>query len=159
VGDVILELDGQKMDDFEAFTKVIRAKVAGDAVKLKLSRDGKPREMTLTLGERTDDAGPPPTEEKPGTKQPWVGFALGEKNGKIVVEEVANGSPAADAKIKVGYAVVGAEGDEKITIDKLDKLIQSRKIGDKLKLTFENEEGFTKSITVTLGERPKDMDK
>ncbi len=148
------------MDDFDAFTKVIRGKHAGDSVKLKISHAKKEREITLTLGERPEDLDHPPVqqpdEEKPAAKRPWVGFALVEKNGKIVVEEVADGSPAATAKIKSGFAIVGAEGDDKITIDKLEKLIDSRKIGDTLKLTLENEDGFSKTITVKLGEKPKD---
>jgi serine protease Do len=158
-GDSILELDGQKVDDFQVFTQIIRSKHAGETVKLKISHDGKERDVTVTLGERPTEneaPHPPAEEEKPAAKRPWVGFALSEKNGKIVVDEVADGSPAATAKIKAGFAIIGADGDDKITIDKLEKLIDSRKIGDTLKLTLENEEGFSKTITVTLGERPKD---
>lgn len=164
-GDLVLEIDGKKMTDFDAFTKAIRSHAPGDVVKVKISRGGAEKEVSVTLGERPaelDQQHPQPQEEdekgeeKPAPKKPWAGFAAVEKNGKVLVDEVAPGGPAEAAKLKAGMAVVGAEGEEKITIDRLAQMIEAKKIGDKLTLKVENDEGWTKTVTLVLGERPKD---
>jgi S1-C subfamily serine protease len=167
VGDFVLEIDGKKLEDFEGFTSAIRAHAAGDSMRVKLSRDGAEKEVTVTLAERPSDLDQQPPreeekkpEEKPAPKRPWVGFAVSEKNGKITIDEVAPGSPAEAAKLKAGWAVVGmgepaAPG---LTVDALDAAIKALSIGDKLVLKVENEDGWTKTVTVTLAERPKDKD-
>ncbi|MEZ0230012.1 MAG: PDZ domain-containing protein [Planctomycetota bacterium] len=162
VGDIIVEFEGQKVDDPQAFTDLVRKYHAGDTVKLKVRRDGKSKDVSITLGERPGELDQQPNphenphEQPTAAKKSWVGFELEERGGKIVVTDIAAGSPAESAKIKKGYAIVGANDDEKITLDKLEQLIASKKIGEKLTLRLENEDGFSKTVTVTLGERPKD---
>ncbi len=48
-GDVITELDGRKITDLDQLIVRIRAKAVGDKVTLKVQRDGKERELTMTL--------------------------------------------------------------------------------------------------------------
>jgi serine protease Do len=49
-GDVILALDGRTMDSVGRLRNVVAAAGSGAKVKLKLVREGKPREVTLALG-------------------------------------------------------------------------------------------------------------
>ncbi len=161
VGDFIIEFEGKKVDDPQAFTDLIRKHHAGDSVKLKISRDGKSKDVTVTLGERPANLDQQPNPhadppEQPTAKKPWVGFEVEERGGKIFVTDIASGSPADHAKIKKGYAIIAVGDDEKLSLDALDKLIGSKKVGDKLSLKLENEDGFHKTVVVTLGERPKD---
>lgn len=51
-GDVILEFDGQKLADYKALTKVVRAASPGDKVPVVVMRDGKKQEFVVELGER-----------------------------------------------------------------------------------------------------------
>lgn len=51
VSDIVTEFDGQKMDEENKLTNIIRSKKAGDQVKVKVYRDGKTLDLTITLGE------------------------------------------------------------------------------------------------------------
>ena len=48
-GDVITELDGRRITDLDQLITRIRAKAVGDQVTLTIRRDGKERELTMTL--------------------------------------------------------------------------------------------------------------
>ncbi len=52
VGDVILELDGEKIEAKEAFSAAIRECKPGDKVKLKILRDDEEIEVEVELGEK-----------------------------------------------------------------------------------------------------------
>jgi len=51
VGDIITEFDGQKMDAENKMTDIIRSKKVGDILKIKVYRDKKTLDLTVTLGE------------------------------------------------------------------------------------------------------------
>ncbi len=57
VGDVILELNGDAMTDQQQFTAAIKAKAAGDTVKLKLRSEAKERHVPVTLTQRPKEEG------------------------------------------------------------------------------------------------------
>jgi putative serine protease PepD len=61
-GDVIIQVDQKEVKDAEELIKTIREKNIGDAVVLKILRDGKTRDLRLTLQERpkTFRRGKPP---------------------------------------------------------------------------------------------------
>jgi serine protease Do len=50
--DIILEIDGQRIDINHTLAKMIQDKNVGDSVKLKVLRDGKEMEVVVALGER-----------------------------------------------------------------------------------------------------------
>ncbi len=52
--DVITAIDGQKLNSPEELITVISSHRAGDVVKLAIIRDGKAKELTVTLGDRKD---------------------------------------------------------------------------------------------------------
>lgn len=54
-GDVILEIDGQKLDVNNSLQKYIRGKVPGDKVVLKIWRDGKELLKNVVLGQISED--------------------------------------------------------------------------------------------------------
>ncbi len=51
-GDVIIEFDGQKLADYKALTKAVRASSPGDKVDVVVLRDGKKKKFEVELGER-----------------------------------------------------------------------------------------------------------
>jgi hypothetical protein len=51
-GDVMVEFDGKPLGNLYDFTYALRGKKPGDEVKVKVLRDGKPLEVTVTLGKR-----------------------------------------------------------------------------------------------------------
>ncbi len=50
-GDIITDFDGQRLTDASTLTNTIRGKKVGDAIKVKVYRDNKSLDLTITLGE------------------------------------------------------------------------------------------------------------
>ena len=51
-GDIMIEFDGKAIQNLYDFTYALRAKKPGDEVKVKVTRDGKPLEVTAVLSRR-----------------------------------------------------------------------------------------------------------
>ncbi len=50
-GDIILEVDGQRLTPDQPFARIIQSKSPGDRITLRLWREGKESDLTVTLGE------------------------------------------------------------------------------------------------------------
>lgn len=55
VGDIITNFDGQKLTDVNSLSKIIQGKKVGDNIKVRIFRDGKTLDLTLTLGEAPNE--------------------------------------------------------------------------------------------------------
>ena len=51
-GDIMIEFDGKPIQNLYDFTYALRGKKPGDEVKVKVTRDGKPLEVTAVLSRR-----------------------------------------------------------------------------------------------------------
>jgi len=51
-GDVLLKLNGTKLETRDQLKELLKEMAAGDELKLELERDGKPQTLTFNLGER-----------------------------------------------------------------------------------------------------------
>ena len=69
----------------------------------------------------------------------------------IAVDEVVQGSPAADAGLKKGDILLQLEGKAPDSVSNVVDGVRSHKPGDKLKLTIKRD-GKEESKEVTLGE-------
>jgi S1-C subfamily serine protease len=56
-GDIILDLDGEEVSDFDILREAVRAREPGDELTLSVLRDGEEREISITLGEHPDEEG------------------------------------------------------------------------------------------------------
>jgi S1-C subfamily serine protease len=52
VGDIILELNGEKVEGKSEFKAMLAEMAAGDSLEVKLTRDGEPMTIKLKLGKR-----------------------------------------------------------------------------------------------------------
>jgi serine protease DegQ len=52
VGDIIQEIDGKPVNDTQRFMARIAAKAPGEALELKLYRNGRLQTLSLTAGQR-----------------------------------------------------------------------------------------------------------
>ncbi len=87
-------------------------------------------------------------ESIPG--RPYHGIEIDERGGKIIIDHVDRGSPAAKAGVVAGETVVIANGRElKKKIDWL-KAVVRLEIGDKLVLELKNKSGESRTATVRL---------
>jgi M6 family metalloprotease-like protein len=148
VGDHILKFDGQLVTSEEAFHDLLRAKAAGDAVKLSLSRKDKPMELTATLA--------PLSKPLPaGRQRAGLGIQVAAaKDGKgLVIEQVTAGSAADQAKLKVGEILLKVDATALTSVDKLREALADKKIDDTVTLTLYVAEK-TVEMKVKLGTEP-----
>ncbi len=76
-----------------------------------------------------------------------------DASGPAKIGEVTEGGPAAKAGLKAGDVVTAADGNKVPSYEKLLDYVQSKKPGDKVKLTVTRGEK-EQTLEVTLGERP-----
>ncbi len=96
-------------------------------------------------------------------KRPYIGITgidLDQKTAEynklvvgIYIKEVEDFSAAQKGGLKVGDVIIEADGTKVTTMDELNKIKNSHKIGDELKLKV-NRNGQEKEIVITLAEQP-----
>lgn len=113
-GDVIVEFDGEKIDDVTDLTTLSAVTPPGKEATIKLVRDGKTSEVTVKLGE-TPEQEARPAEEKSEkmfgitvrelTPQIVQRFNLSVDEG-VIISDVERGSTAAEAGVRPGDVVI-----------------------------------------------------
>ena len=78
----------------------------------------------------------------------YVGVFVVEEIGKTI-EQIAGEK----AGIKIGDVIIEADGKKISTMDELNEIKNTHKIGDEMKIKV-NRDGEEKELTITLGEQP-----
>ena len=96
-------------------------------------------------------------------KRPYIGITgidLDEQTAKtynlvigVYVKSVEDFSSAEKAGVKPGDVIIEADGTKITNMDDLNKIKNSHKIGDEMKIKV-NREGQEKELTIKLGEQP-----
>ena len=96
-------------------------------------------------------------------KRPYIGISgmdLNEQIAKannlvvgVYVKSIEDFSAGEKAGIKVGDVIIEADGQKITKMDELNKIKNSHKIGDEMKIKV-NRNGQEKDLTITLGEQP-----
>lgn len=96
-------------------------------------------------------------------KRPYIGISgvdLDEKTAKVYnlvvgvyVKSIEDFSAAEKAGVKVGDVIVEADGKKITSMNELNEIKNSHKIGDELKIKV-NRNNKTEELTLTLGEQP-----
>ena len=96
-------------------------------------------------------------------KRPYIGITgidLDEQTAKtynlvvgVYVKSVEDFSSAEKAGVKPGDVIIEADGTKINNMDDLNKIKNSHKIGDEMKVKV-NREGQEKELTIKLGEQP-----
>jgi serine protease Do len=107
-GDVILSVDGQDVPHSEDLPRMVASHAPGTQVRLAVWHDRKQSDKAMTLASLKDEnargeATPSgPAEATPDSAS--LGIAIGEEDGKVVVERVAPDGPA-DGKLRRGDVI------------------------------------------------------
>jgi len=96
-------------------------------------------------------------------KRPYIGIGgidLDEKTAKVYnlvvgvyVKTIEDFSAAEKSGLKVGDVIIEAEGKKITSMDELNEIKNSKKIGDELKIKI-NRNGRNEELTIILGEQP-----
>jgi serine protease Do len=120
-GDVVTEVNGQKVLNSSALQMAVSQMSPGTAVKLNVMRDGKPVALNLTVGQyhpKTDEASNDDSEGQ-GPKSGKIGLAVADLNQEtrqqlnvpdhvkgVVVQQVRPASPAEEAGLQPGDVIM-----------------------------------------------------
>ncbi len=153
-GDVLLEMEGDKVYTSDQLTKMLSTMDPGKKVKCKVMRDKKEMTLKLEVGERSDYT----------AKKPFIGINMSdlkastlEKKGVtegygILLTGIVDDSAAEKAGLEKGDVLLKIDDDKIYTIGQLGKIVDKMKVGQKSKfLVFRD--GDRKTIDVTIGEK------
>jgi M6 family metalloprotease-like protein len=150
-GDVVVQLDGQKVGPAAEVRELLRAKLAGDKVKLTVTRGGSPVEVAATLKPATK----PMT---PSFTRVLMGVTLGDpaKEGITLYEVEAKG-PADQAGMKAGDVVLSIDGRDTRSADGFRAALANKQPGDRVEVVYLRGETRmdTKAIVVAEQITPK----
>jgi serine protease Do len=138
--DIIVEVNGQKVETTRQLTSLVADIPVGQTAKVKVLRDGQPRTLSVKIGKRDDKrtASRGEAPEKRGedplglrvsalTPELAQRFAIGETAG-VIVTDVQSGTPAEEAGVRVGDIVkeinrltIESVGDYSAALKKFEK--------------------------------------
>ncbi|HEU4620138.1 MAG TPA: DegQ family serine endoprotease [Gammaproteobacteria bacterium] len=144
-GDVILEVDGGKIDSNRVLSRLVGEHKPGDTVRLRVLRQGNPRDLTVKLGDASTADDGADTSEDSGDAEDGgqaLGLTLGPLTSDsrsqlglpsgvhgVLVVDVDPDGPAADKGIRAGDVIMEVNHRSVASVDaavaELDKAKQS----------------------------------
>lgn len=124
-GDVIVEINGNKVASFGQLRAQIGTMGAGSKVKLGLLRDGKKKTVTVTLGSAEQQ-----TASAQDIDKRLLGASLettDEHNGGIRITELEQGSPAARLGLKKDDVIIGVNKQRIKSLSEMQDLLEDSK--------------------------------
>lgn len=165
VGDIIVSIDGKKIDNFDSLSKVVKAYLPGETVSLVYLRDGVSKEVDIELSdydefvtdrnmwvEKRSQQRPHVRHrvKKMDENRPSLGVILkGSDSDEVIIDEVLKGSAAEKAGLQAGDKITKIDKAEVLGIDHAIATIKGHQIGDELKLKV-SREGRNKTLRATL---------
>ncbi len=138
-GDIIVELEGEKVEDNASFRRNVARIMPDKKAKFTIVRDGKRKDVTIKVGLLPNDDH---AQEESAQVLEQIGFKmqpineeiagqLGYKDEKgLVVTEVFPGSDAEEKGIKVGMLIMEVNRQEVETLEDFEKAAKSSKDGN-----------------------------
>jgi serine protease Do len=141
---VIIEFNGKKIESSTELRNIVAATAPGSSATVKILRDGKEKDLTVTLGERPSDgelvkeSNSEPEQEthkKLGlsiqTLTPDIAAQLDYKNEHgVVITEVTPGSPADDAGMQRGDLIKEVDQTAVRSVSEFKKAVGTLHTGD-----------------------------
>jgi C-terminal processing protease CtpA/Prc len=171
--DVIVEFNGKKIEDAAALSKAVRKAKPGETVQCVLLRAGKQQSVSVVVGKKKNARHNafrmmiPQYSLRTFAKQPMLGLRVIEMseqlakyfsapdNEGVLVEEVTNNSPAANAGFQAGDVILRAG---KRTVDNVEDIrheLRKHDEGDKLEFEVLRK-GMKKILDVEIEETEAD---
>ncbi len=141
-GDIIMEFDGKQIHEMNSLPRYVAATPVGKKVRLKLLRNGKPVEVTVTIerlkdGEESVQTGA--TEDRLGLTvkdlNSELAAQMGIKDTKgVVVVDVKPGGVAEEAGIAAGDVIKEINGVKITKVNDYTKTVSTHKKGTSIRL-------------------------
>lgn len=170
VGDVILSVDGKNVNAANELQTIIGQKRPGESAALKVFRDGKSMDMSVTLKARDNQnaaSNNPKKEEESNKSEPGstksfekTGFTVTELtgaqkqkfdvNGGAYVTSVKRFSESFDRGLREGLVIVEADKKSVESVSDLDNMISKKSKGDILVLKVKSPEGQVRLVAIEV---------
>jgi len=161
-GDILLEVDGQKIDRARDLLRMIGSLQTDDEIKVRVLHGDDERTLDLTVGERNGQPylGLQPYVGGQGMVAPDVEAIELAAAGALITEVVPD-SPAADAGLEAGNVITAVDGKALDETADLASAIGQYKPGDEITLEIAKSaaDEARSEVTVTLGANPDQADK
>jgi serine protease Do len=149
VGDVVLTVGGERVESSLDLTRKVGDLVVGEQVRFRIYRDGRERNINVTIGERPSDDDLAAMREAPSTASPGVKgseFGLGlsslddetrERLGLdrgvngVVVRSAATGGEAAEKGLREGDVILEVAGDAVSTPAEFEAAVAAARRADR----------------------------
>jgi serine protease Do len=160
-GDIIVDFDGHKIGRTTDLTRIVAATPIGKDVRVSVLRDGKPMALTARIEKMDDkdvvaaaDSGDATTRPRLGVTvepmTPELARQLGVTDGRgVVVREVKEGSPAADAGVRAGDVITEINRKPIKSVEDLRKALEAQKAGTTALLLI-HRDGGARYVTVKV---------
>ena len=147
-GDVILEVDGQKVEDSNQLKLRISQMAPGTSVKLRVLHDGTERTVTAKLAEMPASAGRGAAEKSSdgNASSALDGVSVEASKNGVVVTDVAEGSPAAQAGLREGDVIQEVNRGRVSSVSDFDRAVHNAGGGTTLLLV--NRGGYTMYLAI-----------
>ena len=159
-GDVVLKWNGQEIDDTSELPRLVAATDPGAQATMEIWRNGKRRQLKLTVGEMpTETAAAPktePTKQQAGNR---LGLAVTELppaerktlgvDYALVVTDVV-GPPAQGSPIQPGDIILAVNQEQFSSVEEFNRLIEQQEKGDSVALLVRRGEGAI-YVPMTVG--------
>ncbi len=158
-GDLVMRIDGEELASGLELIKIIRDKDPGDSLTLQIATPGaEPRELTVELKSYREfrdelEGLRDQTEDEPRAPG-FLGVLLSREGRSVVVDQLVEGSPAEEAGLKEGDAVLQYDDHPMRELDDFIRYVGRKSPGDSLRLLIERDDDL-KRLTATLGQRPE----
>jgi serine protease Do len=143
-GDIVKSLNGKEMDNAHSLSRAVAALGPDSTADLQIIRDGKPKEIKVTIGTMPEET----VEQKrgPKTESAWgitvqnltpelaQKFSLDENETGVMITELQPGTPAAEARLKAGDVIKEVNRQKVQNVRDYKQVIQKMKKGETLLL-------------------------
>ncbi|CAF3802135.1 unnamed protein product [Rotaria sp. Silwood1] len=171
IGDVILTVDGKEVNAANELQSIIGQKHPGESAALKIFRDGKSMDMSVTLKARDENqnaaSNTAPKKEEESNKSEnssrsfdKTGFSVTELtgaqkqkfdvNGGAYVTSVKKFSESFDRGLREGLVIIEADKNKVDDINDLDAIISKKSKGDILVLKVKSPEGQVRLVAIEI---------
>lgn len=146
-GDIILDFDGQPINEINDLPRLVAATPVNKSVKVTIFREGKERQVRIKTGKLVDEAQTtPPGERQDGgllgltttnvTPELAQRFGL-EGNEGVLITRIDPEGPAAEANLRVGDLILEADGHPVTSVREWEGIVGKMATGKILRLLIQ----------------------
>jgi len=138
-GDVILSVNGRAVKSAPELQAAIGMRRPGDEVMLLIDRDGRRKEMEVTLKDLKGNA--QLASNSTGSVQQMLGVQLEAVEGGVKIAQLMRGKLSRETDIREGFIIKRINDQRVKTVEEVEKLLAERQGGVMLEGEYENYDG------------------